>query len=203
MRPDSARGRFPTTRRQFTKLPHPWQAPGREFDKNLSVEPKKPFDFPVAFAKIREAIRPFPRAALFELYDEGYTSTFEQLVACIISIRTYDEITNQAARRLFMRARTPVDMLRLSEHEIDSLIAQSTFHANKSRHIYEIARKIVEGWRGQLPCDYEALTSLEGVGPKCANLVLGIACKQPRIGVDIHVHRIANRWGIIATKTPE
>jgi endonuclease-3 len=54
-----------------------------------------------------------------------------------------------------------------------------------------------------LPCDEDALLSFHGVGPKCANLVLGIACGQARIGVDVHVHRVSNRWGYVEAGTPE
>jgi endonuclease-3 len=54
-----------------------------------------------------------------------------------------------------------------------------------------------------LPCDFDVLTSFPGIGPKCANLALGIACHEPHLGVDIHVHRVTNRWGYIATRTPD
>lgn len=173
---------------------------------NLIAQPqpsKQPFDIDEAFARLRLAVAPFARAALFELRDEGFTSAFEQLVACIISIRTFDETMIVAARRLFQVARTPSGVLSLSPEAIDALISPCTFHENKVFQIHEIARRIVEEFDSELPCDFGVLTSLRGVGPKCANLVLGIACNQPRIGVDIHVHRVTNRWGIIATKTPE
>ena len=72
------------------------------------AEPRKrPFHITQAIRRIREALRPFTKAALFELAEEGYRSPFEQLVACIISIRTFDEVTLPTARRLFARARTP------------------------------------------------------------------------------------------------
>jgi endonuclease-3 len=164
---------------------------------------KIPFDVDVAFDRVREAVAPFARAALFELRDEGFTSAFEQLIACIISIRTYDETMIVAARRLFQVARTPRAVLELTPQAIDQLISPSTFHESKAVQIHDIARRVVEEFDGQLPCDYKVLTSLKGVGPKCANLALGIACKQARIGVDVHVHRVTNRWGYIAAKTPE
>jgi len=172
---------------------------------DLSIEKpsKKPFGVDEVFARLRVAVEPFARAALFELRDDGYSSPFEQLVACIISIRTYDETMIHVARKLFQVARTPSGLLQLSVEEIDKLISPCTFHENKAIQIRDIAQKIVEEFDGDLPCDYGVLTSLRGVGPKCANLVLGIACNQPRIGVDIHVHRITNRWGIIIAKTPE
>jgi endonuclease-3 len=94
-------------------------------------------------------------------------------------------------------------MLDLSEEEIDGLIRASTFHDRKARQIREIARRITEEHGGEMPCDESVLLSFGGVGPKCANLVLGIACGQPRIGVDIHVHRVTNRWSYVGTRTPE
>src|SRR5947208_2532744 len=90
-----------------------------------AVEPaagKRPFEIEAAIPLLREVVRPYPKAALFELAALGYTSVFEQLVACIISIRTLDEITLPTARRLFARARTPAELVKLSEEEIDDLI---------------------------------------------------------------------------------
>lgn len=164
---------------------------------------KRPFDIDVAMKRIAEAVRPFKKAALFELADEGFGSVFEILIACIISIRTYDETTLVCARRLFKLARTPEAMSRLSPERIDQAIGESTFHEPKARQIREIARRIVADHGGDLPCEDEVLVSFPGVGPKCANLVLGIACGEARIGVDVHVHRVTNRWGYVAAKTPE
>lgn len=164
---------------------------------------KRPFDVDLAISGIREAVRPFPKAALFELAEDGFATPFEQLVACIISIRTRDETTLPTARRLFERARSPAETSRLSVEEIDALIGASAFHEPKARQIREIAERVVAEHGGTLPCDSEVLLSLPGVGPKCANLVLGIACGQPRIAVDVHVHRITNRWGYVQTRTPE
>jgi endonuclease-3 len=164
---------------------------------------KHPFDIDTAIRRIRQAVAPFPKAAMFELAEDGFTSTFEQLVACIISIRTYDEVMLPTARRLFERARTPEEMLALSPQEIDAIIRPATFHEQKAYNIHAIAERVVDEYGGQLPCEAEVLLSFKGVGPKCASLVLGIACDQPYIGVDIHVHRVTNRWGYVATKTPE
>jgi endonuclease-3 len=164
---------------------------------------KQPFDIDLAMSRIREAVQPLPKAAMFELADDGYNSLFEQLVACIISTRTLDEVTLQVARRLFAQARTPAEMSQLSPLEIDRLIHAATFHEPKSRQIHTIARHAVEEYGGALPCDYEVLVSFVGVGPKCANLALSIACGQERISVDVHVHRVTNRWGYVSTRTPE
>ncbi|MEP6896775.1 MAG: endonuclease III [Chloroflexota bacterium] len=164
---------------------------------------KKPFDIDQAIQLISEAVRPFPKAAMFELAEEGFNSAFEQLVACMISIRTYDEVSLPTARRLFARARTPEQMIKLTVAEIADLINTSTFYERKAGQIHEIAKRIIDEYDGNLPCDSKILLSLPGVGPKCANLVLGIACGQPSISVDIHVHRITNRWGYVKASTPE
>jgi endonuclease-3 len=164
---------------------------------------KKPFDIRRATKLMDEAIRPYKKAAMFELAEDGFNSTFEQLVACMISIRTYDEVTIPVARRLFAKARTPVEMIRLTEAEIDALIQQSTFHERKAAQILEMAQRVVSEFGGNLPCDEEAMLSFSGVGPKCAHLVLGIACGEPFISVDVHVHRVTNRWGYVAASTPE
>lgn len=164
---------------------------------------KRPLDVPTVFRRLRKAVEPFPRAALFELADEGHGSAFEQLVACILSIRTRDETLLPMARALFQRARTPAEMLELSHAELDRLIQASTFHERKAGQILEIARRAVQEHGGQLPCDPETLMGFHGVGPKCAHLVLGIACSRPFIGVDIHVHRVTNRWGYVHTSSPE
>jgi len=168
-----------------------------------SMDGKLPFDIDRAIRLIGEAVRPFPKAALFALADEGYATAFELLVACVISIRTYDEVTMVAARRLFELARTPAAMSRLPADRIDAAIGSCTFHEAKARQIREIGRRIVAEHGGELPCEDGVLRSFAGVGPKCANLVLGIACGDARIGVDVHVHRVTNRWGYVAALTPE
>lgn len=164
---------------------------------------KHAFDIDSAVQRIRQAVQPFPKAAMFALAEEGFATPFEMLVACIISIRTYDEVTMVCARRLFGLARTPDQMSRLSAQQIDAAIGASTFHEPKARQIRDLSKRIVEEHQGDLPCRDEILLSFQGVGPKCANLVLGIACGQARIGVDIHVHRITNRWGYVQQPTPE
>lgn len=152
--------------------------------------------------RVREAVRPYPKAVLFELAEEGFDSPFEQLLACIISIRTYDEITEPTARRLFSKARTPAKIDALTEDEIDQLITACTFHEVKSKQIKNISKLVTSEFYGDLPCDYDILTSFHGIGAKCANLVLGIACGIPKISVDVHVHRVTNRWGTVSTGSP-
>lgn len=164
---------------------------------------KKPFDIEEVIARLRTAVRPFAKAALFELAEDGFNSPFEQLVACLISIRTRDEVTIPAARKLFARAHTAQEISQLSVKELDQLIRASTFHERKAQQIHQLAARVAAEYKGDLPCEPDALLSFGGVGPKCANLVLGIACAEARIGVDIHVHRVTNRWGYVNARTPE
>ena len=164
---------------------------------------KRPHDIEAMLSRIREAVRPFPKAALFELREDGWDRVFHQLVACIVSIRTRDEQTLPIARALFEKAPTARAMAKLGAAGIDALIHDAAFHEPKARQIHAIARATATKYDGELPCDFEVLTSFSGVGPKCANLALGIACGEARIGVDIHVHRVTNRWGYVATTTPE
>ena len=166
--------------------------------------------FPIAAAvrRLRRAVAGFADAAMFELRDggdghDGYGTLFQQLVACIISIRTRDETSLPVSRRLFARASTPEAIARLSEREIDTLIADSTFHEPKARQIREIARRTVAEFGGELPPDVSVLTSFKGVGPKCANLALGVTGHASSIAVDVHVHRVTNRWGYVRTTSPE
>ena len=159
----------------------------------------RPFNISLAFRRMRKAIAPFPKAALQVLKEEGHDSVFELLVACMISIRTRDEATLPTSQRLFAVARTPEQMAKLGPDEIDALISDCAFHENKAKQIHTIAKRSVEEFGGITPGDGDTLLSFPGVGPKCANLVLGIACGKPHIGVDIHVHRICNRWGNVQT----
>ncbi len=164
---------------------------------------KRPIDIDLVVRRVRKAVAGLPKAAMFELADEGHDTPFEQLVACLISIRTRDEVMIETARGLFAVARTPAAVARLSVAKIDALIRASTFHRGKAAQIREIAERLVREHDGELPCDEALMLSFRGVGPKCTNLVLGIACGASRIGVDIHVWRVTNRWGYIAASTPE
>jgi endonuclease III len=166
-------------------------------------ELKKPFRLEVVLKRIEKAVAPYPKAAMFELYERGYTSLFEQLVSCIISIRTLDETTIPVSLRLFEVARTPKEFLKLSPRKLEELLYGCTFPGQKAYTMLGIAKAAVEEYNGELPADFEKLIALKGVGPKCANISLGVATGQSAISVDVHVHRVVNRWGFIQTKTPE
>jgi endonuclease-3 len=165
--------------------------------------PKRSHDIDEMLRRIEAAVEPYAKAAMFELAALGFDSLFEQLIACIISIRTYDEVSLVAAQRLFARARTPAAIAALTSAQVDQLIHPATFHERKAEQIRAIARTVERDHGGDLPCDREVLLSFAGVGPKCANLALGIACGFQVISVDVHVHRVTNRWGYVETTTPE
>jgi endonuclease III len=162
---------------------------------------KDPFDIDLVFRLLRAAAAGLPKAAMFELRDRGHASPFEQLVAALISARTRDETTTPVCLRLFARARTAEAMAALPEAELLELLQGATFPEPKARDILALSRRIAEA--GAVPDTMEGLQALRGVGPKIAALTLGVGFGKPAISVDIHVHRIANRWGYVATATPE
>ena len=164
---------------------------------------KTSFDIEAAMPRIEKAVAPYPKAGLFALHDEGYTTLFEQLVACMLSIRTLDEVMAPISRQLFAVARTPQQVSDLPLERLRTLIRSTAFSDTKAANIRTISQRAVAEFHGELPCDMAQLLTLPGVGPKCAGLALAISCGQPHIGVDVHVHRIVNRWGYVATKTPE
>lgn len=164
---------------------------------------KLAFELDIMLERIEKAVTPFPKAAMFQLYEQGYTSLFEQLISCIISIRTLDETTIPVSLKLFAKARTPEQIHQLSFEELETLLYGSTFPGQKANTILRVAKTAIEEYDGHLPADFEKLVALKGVGPKCANLSLGVAHKQDAISVDIHVHRVVNRWGFIEASTPE
>lgn len=167
------------------------------------IRQKKPFDPAAVMRLLHEAVEGLPPPSMFQLRDLGYSSPFQQAVACLISVRTYEEVSLPAARRLFVRASTAEAVADLTVEEIDRLISPATFHERKAAQIQEIARLTASRFGGELPCEESILMVLPGVGVKCTALALGIACEQHRLPVDIHVHRVANRWGIVQTQSPE
>ena len=168
-----------------------------------SKRTKLPFDIDEVMGRIRAAVADVPDAAMFALRDLGYDTLFQQLVACIISIRTMDEVSLPTALALLSLAPTPADVAALDIADIDKAIRSTTFHGAKAAQIHAIARRAVEEFGGQLPADAEVLQSFAGVGPKCANRALGVALDVPRISVDVHVWRVVNRWGYVEGRTPE
>jgi endonuclease-3 len=128
---------------------------------------------------------------------------FQVLITTILSQRTRNENTRTAAARLFSRFRTPRGLARANRREVEELIRPAGFFKAKARHIQAAAGEIVRRFGSHVPEDLDELLSLPGVGRKTANCVLVYAFHRPAIPVDVHVHRIANRLGWVATKDPE
>jgi endonuclease-3 len=143
------------------------------------------------------------RAPVVTLIAETTGDPFRVLVSTILSLRTQDQTTAAAARRLFARAATPAAMLGLRAATIAKLIYPVGFYRTKARVIRSVCRTLLERWGGAVPRDLDALLTLNGVGRKTANLVLTLGFRAPGICVDTHVHRITNRWGYVKTRHPD
>lgn len=164
---------------------------------------KEPLDIDEIFRRLRRAVAGLPKAAMFELRDRGYGSPFEQLVGSLISARTRDETTVAVCLRLFQVARTPEALAALDEPALIGLLHGASFPEPKARDLLRLARQIVTEHGGRVPDSMAALTAFRGVGPKIAALTLAVGFGRPAIAVDVHVHRVTNRWGYVATATPE
>lgn len=130
-------------------------------------------------------------------------SPFNVLISCIISLRTKDETTARAFKRLNKRAKTPRGILRIPVDEIAQLIYPAGFYNNKAKTIHEICRDLIDRFDGNVPDTIDELLTLKGIGRKTANLVVTLGHSKPGICVDTHVHRIPNRWNYIQTKNPD
>lgn len=128
---------------------------------------------------------------------------FQVLVACIISLRTRDEVTDEASKRLFEAADSPERLVALEVERIAELIYPAAFYRNKAVSLQALARSVLDEHQGRVPDTMEGLLALQGVGRKTANLVLTMGFGKPGICVDIHVHRICNRLGFVKTTSAD
>lgn len=128
---------------------------------------------------------------------------FRILISCLLSLRTKDKTTSEASARLFALAYTPAGLLKLSRRRIERAIYPVGFYRMKAKAIHAICRRLLRAYGGQVPQSIDELVTLPGVGRKTANLVVTVGYQKPGICVDVHVHRISNRWGYVKTKTPE
>lgn len=128
---------------------------------------------------------------------------FKVLISTILSLRTKDEVTTAASKRLFDKANTPQKMADLKLNVLEKLIYPVGFYKTKAKTIKEICKKLIQQFDSIVPKDIDTLLTFKGIGRKTANLVLTQGYKIPAICVDTHVHRISNRLGIIKTKNPD
>ena len=143
---------------------------------------------------------------IIELIEAQTHDPFCVLVGTILSARTKDQCTAGAVKRLFATAKgktfSPADLERLSQDEIEKLIYPVGFYRDKARHLKALPAVLDEKFGGELPDTVEELCELPGVGRKTANLTVAVGFDLPAICVDVHVHRICNRLGLVETKTP-
>jgi endonuclease-3 len=141
--------------------------------------------------------------ALRGLQMEEQGDPFKILIGTILSARTRDENTTKVVNRLFARFKTPQELASADIREIKKIIHSIGFYNVKAARIKEVSRMLVDRFGGQVPSDIDLLLELPGVGRKTANCVLVYAFDRPAIPVDVHVHRISNRLGLVKTKMPE
>ncbi|CAG0955571.1 partial Endonuclease III, partial [Anaerolineae bacterium] len=160
-------------------------------------------DLPKVMDVLKKEYAKLRTPAVTEVAEELRASPFRVLVSCIISLRTKDEVTRAASKRLLAIASTPAEMAVLRQSDIEKAIYPAGFYRTKARTIIDISRELVERRSSLVPDTLEGLLELRGVGRKTANLVVTLGFGKPGICVDTHVHRITNRWGLVSTKTPE
>jgi len=148
------------------------------------------------------SVKPPRMTALNELH-EAETGPFSILIGTILSARTKDETTTKIVKALFSEYKTPKELANAKLKDVEKIIKSIGFYHVKSKRIIEVSKIIDSQFKGIVPDDLETLLKLPGVGRKTANCVLVYAFEKPAIPVDIHVHRISNRLGLVETKTPE
>ena len=142
------------------------------------------------------------RSMIQKFLDEKF-NPFQILVATILSARTKDEQSEKISRKLFQKIKKPEDLLKFTEDEIIMEIYPIGFYRTKAKNLLKLAKILTEKYNGNVPEKMEELLELPGVGRKTANCVLVYGFNIPAIPVDVHVHVISNRLGLVKTKTPE
>ena len=148
------------------------------------------------------AVKPPRITALRDLHD-AQTGPFSILIGTILSARTKDEATTKAVKVLFSKYKNPKQLANAKVKDVEKIIKSIGFFRVKSKRIIEVAKIINTKYKDKVPDNLDTLVELPGVGRKTANCVLVYAFEKPAIPVDIHVHRISNRLGLVDTKNPE
>ena len=149
------------------------------------------------------SVKPPRITALRELHEAETGGPFSILIGTILSARTKDESTTKVVKVLFSKYKNPKQLANAKISDVEKIIKSIGFYHVKSKRIVEVAKIINSKYKGRVPDKLETLIQLPGVGRKTANCVLVYAFEQPAIPVDIHVHRISNRLGLVETKKPE
>lgn len=139
----------------------------------------------------------------FVKFMEDVNDPFIVLIACILSLRTNDKTTYPAAMRMLKLGKTPKDFLNVKLEDLEKAIYPVGFYKNKAKQILDIAYELYHNYNSVVPKEIDELIKFKGVGRKTANLVQSKGYGLPSICVDVHVHRISNRLGLVCTKEPE
>jgi endonuclease III len=153
--------------------------------------------------KVLQDKKPNRFTALKQLQEEESGDPFKILIGTILSSRTRDENTTKVVKILFKRFRNAKELAEGNIEEVKQIIHSIGFYNVKAKRVVEVSQLIVKKFNGKVPNRIEELLELPGVGRKTANCVLVYGFNKPAIPVDIHVHRISNRIGLVNTKTPE
>jgi endonuclease-3 len=151
---------------------------------------------------VEEEVRRWEQPAV-DRVAQSHRDPFRVLISTMLSLRTKDEVTSAASQRLFALAKTPREMLQLSERKIAQTIFPVGFYRSKAANIRAACEELVHQFGSRVPNSIDTLLTLKGVGRKTANLVVTLGYGKPGICVDTHVHRISNRWGYVRTRTPQ
>ena len=153
--------------------------------------------------KTMNLVKPPRITALQDLHNAENRGPFSILIGTILSARTKDEATSRIVKDLFKVYKNSRQLANAKVKDVEKIIKSIGFYHVKARRIIEVAKIIDSKYKGKVPDNLEKLIELPGVGRKTANCVLAYAYEKPAIPVDIHVHRISNRLGLVQTKTPE
>jgi len=160
--------------------------------------------FDEIFSALKQELRKYNQPVVSRSKQDIADTPFVTLISCLLSLRTKDEVTEQASRHLLIKYNSPEQLVQLSEQQIASLIYPVGFYKTKAKRIKEISQTLLDKYQGKVPDEFEELLSLKGVGRKTANIVMVYGHKKHGyLPIDTHCHRIPNRLGWIKTKTPE
>jgi endonuclease III len=160
----------------------------------------KPTDISLVLRHIRKSVKSWRVPVVTAISYQQ--SPFMVLVSCLLSLRTRDVITEAASKRLLTLASSPKKLLSLDPKQVEKAIYPVAFYRNKTLQLYEISKSLIDDNKGKVPDTLDQLLKLRGVGRKTANLTLVLGHNKLGICVDIHVHRITNRWGYVNTNSP-
>jgi endonuclease III len=162
------------------------------------------YHFETIFRLLKQQMAKYGQPIVSQKKQDIPETPFVTLISCLLSLRTKDEVTAQASRRLLTKYHTPQKIIQLTEKQIETMIYPVGFYKTKARRIKDISQTLLEEYQGNVPDTMDGLLSLKGVGRKTANIVMVYGHKKHGyLPIDTHCHRIPNRLGWIKTKMPE